>query len=90
MKNPNAYPVWVRLKSFPGRPDASATFGYATEAGSHQFMMSGDAISFGPNETRRAVFDLSAKDVASAQGVAKIRGFFNAETLPEQSLNFGN
>jgi hypothetical protein len=90
VKNPRSYPVWVRLKSFPGRPDVAATFGYATESGSHQSMVQGDSLSLGANETKRAVFDLTTKDVTTAEGVAKIRGFFNAETLPDQTLNFVN
>jgi hypothetical protein len=90
VKNPYSYPVWVRLKAFPGRPDVAATFGYATASGSHQSIIQGDAMSLGANETRRAVFDLTTKDVATVDGAAKIRGFFNAETLPEQTLTFVN
>lgn len=90
VKNPYSYPVWVRLKPFPGRPDVSATFGYATESGSHQSIVQGDSLSFGPNETKRTVFDLTVKEFMAASGTPKIRGFFNAETLPEQTLNFEN
>ena len=90
VSNPKPYPVWARLRAFPGRPNVSATFGYATAAGSQQSEVTGDSMSFAARETKRMVFDLSARQYLAAYGSPTIRGFFNATQLPERRLEIEN
>ncbi len=84
--NARPYPVWVRLSSFPGRADVSATFGYATAMGSHQNEIEGDSLSIGAGETKRYVFDLTVRQYLAESGSPVIRGFFNSAVLPELEL----
>lgn len=85
--NARPYPVWVHLAKFPGRPSSAATFGYAALNMSQQDYVDGDSISFLPGETKRMIFDLKAKEYVANYRTTTIRGFFNASTLPAQTLN---
>lgn len=90
VKNTRPYPVWARLLPFPGAPGTAATFGYASPVASQQSYVHGDSVSFAAGETKRVVFDLSAKAFIAANGSNKIRGFFNTRMLPEQALPLTN
>ena len=85
--NPRPYAVRVNLQSFPGRPGVAATIGYAGDRVSHQEYVNGNTIALLPGETQRMVFDLRATDFVTENGSARIRGFFNSDSLPVQTLS---
>jgi hypothetical protein len=88
VRNPANHAVQVRLKPFPGRADISATLGYAGERASHQEYVEGSLLPLQPGEVRRAVFDLRARDYLAQNSSGRIRGFFNADSLPPLTLSY--
>jgi hypothetical protein len=87
VRNPKPYAVTVQLQSFPGRPDIAATMGFAATRTGQQEYVNGNTLQLLAGETQRVVFDLKAKDFVTQNGNARIRGFFNADSLPVQTLN---
>ena len=77
----------AELDPFPGRTDIAATIGYAGARVSHQEYVSGVLLPLHAGETQRVVYDLRAKDFLAENGSARIRGFFNNDSLPALTLN---
>jgi hypothetical protein len=80
VRNPNPYDVWVRLARSPGQP--ATTFEVMYDAGNPAGPVSGRGVAtsaarfaFGAGETRRYVWDETAKP-----GTLGIRGIFNTDT----------
>lgn len=84
--NPRSDAVQVRLTPQAGRAEVSPTIGYAGRRVSHQQYVQGALLPLRAGETQRMVYDLRATDFVRENGSLVIRGFFNADSLPELTL----